>query len=248
MNVYLSISSIPSIELMDSINPCANWNCLTSFQYKEAMKGKRPNDFKNFIADSGAFTAMNAGKQIDQKYIDDYIKWINDFDIKNFIEMDLDEIIGFQETIKIRNYIERQTGKKPIPCWHFERGEKGWIDMCKQYDYVSISLSRATKTSKWLMSYKFEPLKWFMKIANQNGAKVHALGCNDLTLLKKYHFYSADSSVHSVGGRFGNVLYFKDGKLQNVNRQKAKRIDRKKVDINNVKVMMEVMRYAEKYL
>lgn len=248
MIIYLSIGSTPSVEFMNSVEPCRNWNCLTSFQYKDCLKGRTPGDFKNFMADSGAFTAMNAGKQIDQKYIDAYIKWINDFDIKNFIEMDLDEIIGFPETIKIRKYIEQKTGKKPIPCWHFERGEQGWIDMCKQYDYVSISLSRATSTSKWLMSYKFEPLKWFMKIARQNNAKVHALGCNDLQLLKKYHFYSADSSVHSGGQRFGNILSFKDGKLTNINRQGKKKVNRQKVNENNMKVMIEVMKYAEEKL
>lgn len=115
---------------MDQIEPAKNWNCLTSFQYKECLRGFKPQDFKNFMADSGAFTAMNAGKKIDAKYIDDYIAWIKANDIKNFVEMDLDEIIGYDKTLEIRKYIEHETNALPIPVWHFERGEQGWKEMC----------------------------------------------------------------------------------------------------------------------
>lgn len=248
MIIYLSIGSTPSINFMDSVEPTKNWNCLTSFQYRECLRGRTPKDFKNFMADSGAFTAMNAGKKIDAKYIDDYIAWIKANDIKNFVEMDLDEIIGYDKTLEIRNHIEKETGRSPIPVWHFERGEQGWVDMCKQYPYVSISLSRMTSTSKWLQKYNFQPLDWFMKVARQNRAKVHALGCNDLQLLRRYHFYSADSSVHSLGQRFGNILCFKDGKIINLNKHRVNKVNRQKVNENNMKVMMEVMRYAEEKL
>lgn len=248
MIIYLSIGATPSVLFMNQIEPVKNWNCLTSFQYKECLRGFKPQDFKNFMADSGAFTAMNAGKKIDSKYIDDYIAWIKANDIKNFVEMDLDEIIGYDKTLEIRKYIEHETNALPIPVWHFERGEQGWKEMCANYPYVSISLSRQTATSKWLMAYGFKPLEFFMRVARQHGTKVHALGCNDLELLKKYHFYSADSSVHAVGQRFGNILYFKDGKLTNINKKRSMKINRQKVNENNMRVMMEVMQYAEEKL
>ena len=248
MIVYLSIGGDPDINVIASLMPPEKLNILTSFQYKSGLKGYKPRQFKNFIADSGAFTAMNAGKKIDDNYIEQYIKWINENDIQNFVEMDLDEIIGYEDVLKLRKKIEIQTGKKVIPVWHNCRGAEGWRQMCYEYPYVAISLSLKTNTSKWLQQYDYEPLDWFMSEARKNGTKVHALGCNNLRLMKKYRFYSADSSVHSIGGRYGYVIGIKDGKIINLNPKKTMKCNRPKVNEYNVKQMLEIMKYAEQKL
>lgn len=158
------------------------------------------------------------------------------------------KLSGMKKTLQIRQVIERETGKPTIPCWHLERGEQGWKQMCDQYDYVAISLSRMTKTSKWLQRYNFRPLEFFLGEAAKRKCRVHALGCNDLSLLKKYHFYSADSSTHTLGNRFGQVYVFKDGKIQNINKTRTHRIDKNAADKQNIKTMIQVMEYAEKHL
>ncbi len=248
MIIYLSISSRPDLDFIANVQHPSTLNILASFEYKNSMKRWLPKDCKNFLADSGAFTAMNAGKPIDNKYIDNYIKWIMDNDIDHFMEMDLDEIIGYEKTLQIRQVIERETGKPTIPCWHLERGEQGWKQMCDQYNYVAISLSRMTKTSKWLQRYNFRPLEFFLGEAAKKKCRVHALGCNDFSLLKKYHFYSADSSTHTAGNRFGRVYVFKDGKIQDINKTRTHRIDKNAADKQNIKTMIQVMEYAEKHL
>lgn len=161
MKLYMSMNTRNPLTYIERINPLNELYILCSFEYRIALKDRKPSDCKDFIADSGAFTAMNAGKTINEAYIEKYIQWINDNDIQNFIEMDLDEVVGLSKTLEIRKKIERETGKRVIPCWHLERGEQGWKDMCDEYDYVAISLSRLTKTSKWLQKHKFEPLKFF---------------------------------------------------------------------------------------
>jgi len=208
----------------------------------------KPSDCKNFIADSGAFTAMNAGKHIDLEYVDAYINWINANDINHFIEMDLDEVIGYDKTLDIRKRIESRTGKQVIPCWHIQRGADGWKKMCDEYPYVAISLSRLTNTSKWLVKHKFEPLKFFLKEANKRGTKVHALGCNDLKLLKQYHFTSADSSSHTLGARYGRVMWFHNGEIKDLNKTKKMKAKAHECNDQNIKTMIEVMRYAETHL
>lgn len=248
MIIYLSISSRPDLDFIAKIQHPSTLNILASFEYKNSMKQWKPKECRNFLADSGAFTAMNAGKPIDGKYIDSYIKWIIENDINYFMEMDLDEIIGYEKTLEIRKVIERETGKKPIPCWHLERGEKGWKDMCDRYDYVAISLSRMTKTSKWLQRYDFKPLGFFLGEAAKRNCKVHALGCNDLSLLRKYHFYSADSSTHTLGNRYGQVFVFKNGEIKNINKDRTHRIEKNAADAQNIKTMIQVMEYAEKKL
>lgn len=248
VKLYMSMNSRLPLTYIEKLNPLNELYILCSHEYKIALKDRSPSDCKDFIADSGAFTAMNAGKTIDEQYVERYIKWINDNDIKNFIEMDLDEVIGFEKTLDIRKKIERETGKPVIPCWHLERGEQGWKDMCDEYDYVSISLSRLTKTSKWLQKNKFEPLKFFLGEARKRNCKVHALGCNDLNLLRKYKFYSADSSTHTLGARYGTVLYFDGHKLTNINKDRTMKTNPRKADDNNILQMIKVMKYAETHL
>lgn len=223
-------------------------NVLTSFQYKTAIQDIPPTKFKHFMADSGAFTAMNAGIEIDGAYIDSYVQWIKKCRIKNYIEMDLDELIGYEETKKIRAYIENKVGYDSIPVWHKERGFAEWQNMCKQYKYVAISLSGATNTSKWIAGHKYEPLTPLMNCARNNLCKVHALGCNKWALMKKYHFYSVDSSCHTLGYRYGVVYQFKDGRIRAVKNTTQYMLDGKKIAAHNAEEMIKGMNYAYEML
>lgn len=248
MIFYMSIPSkeTQNAQAINQVEPLKNVNILCSFQYRKGMCDFLPKHCKNFMADSGAFTAMNAGLEIDTKYIDNYIKWIIDNEIQHYIEMDLDEIVGVDETKAIRNYIENAVGIKSIPCFHLERGKQGWIEMCEQYDYIAISLSRMTKISKWLQKNKFLPLNWFMNQAKITRTKVHGLGCNDFGLMRKYHFYSCDCSTHTQGSRYGRVFDFRNGKLVDINKQKKYKVNGDAADRQNIKAVIEVMKYAER--
>ena len=244
MNLYLSISKDECGKYIMSLDNLDQLNILVSYEYRRVLENVKSTVFKNFIADSGAFTAMNAGRKIDKQYIDGYIDWILEKDIDHYIEMDLDEIVGYEKVLEIRKYIEGKVGKPSIPVRHLGRGEQGWKDMCDQYDYVAMSLSGFTDSSKWLMKHKFEPLKWFLHEANKRGARVHALGCNRIELMKKYHFYSCDSSCHTQGGRYGNIFVFEDGKLKSHRPNPKYKKDRFKLDKHNVDEMIKVMNYA----
>lgn len=250
MKIFISVSPNKQLnaDAVNAIRAIDTVNILCSYQYREAMGNILPVQCGNFIADSGAFSAMNAGIVVNERYIDEYIEWIKSNKIRHFIEMDLDEVIGYDKTLQIRKKIERETGLQAIPCWHLGRGADGWKRMCDEYDYVSISLSRMTQTSKWLAKNDFRPLKFFIDEARKRHTKVHALGCNDLALLKKYKFYSADSSTHTGGARYGRVMVFKHGRIININQDRIKRVNYAKVNEQNIKTMVEVMDYAEKYL
>ena len=223
-------------------------NVLLSFQYAEEIHGIHPKQFRNFMADSGAFTAMNAGIKIDGKYIDSYIEWVKKFEIQNYIEMDLDEIVGYQETISIRKYIENKVGRQSIPVWHKERGFDEWKKMCMDYPYVAISLSGATSTSKWLAFHKYKPIQPLMNVARKNLCKVHALGCNKWGLMHRFHFYSVDSSCHSLGYRYGVIYQFKDGRIHTVKNTSQYMLNGRKIAEHNVDEMIKGAEYAFKKL
>ena len=85
-----------------------------------------------------------------------------------------------------------------------------------------------------------------MNEARKRKCKVHALGCNQYKLLKKYHFYSCDSSVHTVGGRFGTVLQFKEGEGVKMMQNNSKFMkDYSKIKEHNLEQMVRMMNYGK---
>ena len=88
---------------------------------------------EDFLLDSGAFTFMNQkSKKINfEQYIEQYIEFINKYDIKYFFELDVDVIFGHEKVKEIRKYIEQKTNKKTIPVWHKSRGIEEYIKFSK---------------------------------------------------------------------------------------------------------------------
>lgn len=75
------------------------------------------NKEDRFILDSGAFTLFTSTKlNVDfDAYLDRYIDFINKYDIKRFIELDIDSVVGYKKVLKMRKKLEEKTGKKCKP-------------------------------------------------------------------------------------------------------------------------------------
>lgn len=160
-----------------------------------------------FLLDSGAFTFMNSGKKVDWKeYIDSYCDFVNEYDIRQFIELDLDHVIGVENTKRVRDYIEKKTKKLPIPVFHRIRGMKYFRDMCKSYPYIAIAASGIVKG---IDEYVKNPdlLRQLLGIAHRYGAKVHGLAYTRLININNttVPFDSVDSTAWKSGARFGKI-------------------------------------------
>ena len=139
---------------------------------------------KNFLLDSGAFSYMN-GKQISKNdmdiYVRKYIRFICQYEVPYFFEMDVDKIFGLETVESWRKQIEIQTGKKCIPVWHKQRGVEYWKKMCRNYDYIAIGgLVLGAKKQEY-PSYKK-----LVEYAAIRGIKVHGLGFTKTKILKEY--------------------------------------------------------------
>lgn len=141
-----------------------------------------------FLLDSGAFAFMNKAKKnnkfnIDEinKYVKEYVNFINKYDIKYFFEMDLDCIFPYEKVKKARKWIEKHTGKKCIPVWHISRGIDEFHKMCKEYKYVAIGgiASKEIKLKDHEILYKL------CDIAHSYGCKIHGLGYLPLKFLNE---------------------------------------------------------------
>ena len=141
-----------------------------------------------FLLDSGAFTFMNKSKkgcdssdEALQEYIDSYVEFINQYDIKHFFEMDIDCIVGYDKVKEIRKYIEDKTNKKVIPVWHKSRGMEEFHKMCKEYEYVAVGgiAAKEIKRSEFGLLYEL------CDIAHSYGCKIHGLGYSPLSVLNE---------------------------------------------------------------
>lgn len=221
---------------------------LESFYYMQDWMLPYIKNHWHFLLDSGAFTFMNNVKKNNNvnwdEYLERYAKFINDYNIDLFFELDIDSIVGIKEVERLRHKLERLTNKKSIPVWHKSRGLEYWKRMVKDYDYVAIG-GIVTKEIKRTEYAIFGTL---LKIAKQNKCQVHGLGFTNMEGLKKYPFDSVDSTAWIYGNRGGFLYNFNGKDFDKIQVPKGKRLNGKKVAIHNFKEWIKFQRYAENNL
>lgn len=216
---------------------------LESFYYIQDWQLPIFKKCKMFLLDSGAFTFMNnfKGEVNWQKYIDKYADFIIKHDIQFFFELDIDVLVGYEQVKKYRKYLEKKVGKKCIPVWHKSRGLEEWIKMTKEYNYVAIG-GIVTKEIKPKDYKYFIPM---LKIAKDNGCKVHGLGLTGNKIFE-YPFYSVDSTSWTSGGRFGQLHIFINKGIVTKKPIGKKAKNYKQIDLFNLKQWLKFQRYMEK--
>lgn len=219
---------------------------LESFYYIQEWQIPIIKNADLFLLDSGAFTFMNnfKGKVNWKEYIDKYADFIIKHDIEYFFELDIDAIVGYEKVKEYTKYLEKKVGRKCIPVWHKNRGLEEWKRMTKEYDYVAIGgiVTKEIKQS----DYKF--FKPLLDIAYKNKCKVHGLGFTNIKELKKYKFYSVDSTSWKSGGRFGQLHIFNGSYIETKSFKNKRAKDYKVIDRHNLKEWIKFQKYAEKYL
>lgn len=221
-------------------------NILESYYYADEWTEKTIPLLKNFMLDSGAFTFFSLGKEINwNKYLDGYIGFINKNKVKQYFELDIDKLVGYERVKEFRKELQNQTGVDPIPVWHKSRGKTDFLDMCEQFKYVAIG----GIVSKEIQPKDYPYFPYFINESHKRGAKIHGLGFTSLEGMRKYHFDSVDSTAWTTGNRFGAVYKFNGRTMIKYNAPNGKRLaDSRKVAINNFNEWVKFQRYAEKYL
>jgi hypothetical protein len=218
---------------------------LESFVY---VKGEEKNipKYKSFLLDSGAFTFMNKNNGVVNwdEYIERYASFINTYNVNNFFELDIDVIVGIKEVERLRSKLEKLTNKQSIPVWHKSRGMDYWKRIIAEYGYVAIGgiVTREIKQSQYDIFYTL------LDLARRNNCNVHGLGFTNLEGLKKYKFYSVDSTSWLSGNRFGSVYWFDGQTMKKQNKKEGQRVLTKETAINNFNEWNKFLKYAENNL
>lgn len=198
-----------------------------------------------FMLDSGAFTFINnfKGKVDFDEYLTQYINFINENDIEHFFELDIDSVAGIEEVERLRKRLEDETGKKSIPVWHKSRGKQYFIDMCNEYEYVSIG----GIVTKEIKPRDYKDFRWFIDAAHDRGCKIHGLGFTNLKGMKIYNFDSVDSTSWTFGSKFGALFLFDGQELKRIDSGNGRRsgISAEKINRHNYYEWLKFQQYAD---
>lgn len=221
MRVYLAINS--TLDIKDLI---PGSDILAAYPYLKSQKGMIDliPSMRHFLLDSGVFTMINTGKRFDlNKYVDEYADFIRDNHIRQYVELDVDQIIGVKETRNLRDRLEKRVGYPSIPVWHTIRGKELFIRDCKDYNYIALGyfLTEGLKEQ-----YTFKYAKAFVDEAHKYKCRIHGLGFTKTQMLKKIPFDSVDSSTWSTSRRYGSIFKFvkEEGYVRSISRDKSLRM------------------------
>lgn len=222
MKIFLSALEASNDVKLEELPSNLKYN-LISYYYarKSEKRTKKIISRSEFVmVDSGAHSFQKGAKVKWKEYTEEYAEWIANNDSKKimgFFEMDVDNIIGYDNVLALRRTLER-TSKKIIPVWHKNRGISEYKRMCQEYSGRIIAITgfknEDIKDNQYLM---------FLKYAWQQGCKVHCLGMTRKTVLDSVPFDFADSSSWKQQVMYGRL----DGKkLKNENTVDGRRIMR----------------------
>lgn len=182
------------------------------------------NKLVHLVMDSGAFSAWRMGGSID---LGEYIEFLQEHAPLLWHTVALDNIPGQWGRARTSDDVERsarisfknwecmrKAGLDPIPVFH--QGERfEWLEQMIKAGarYVGISPSDDTADivqRDWLDNV-------FTLLTTEDGMpliKAHAFGIGNISILKRYPFYSADSTTWAVNPGFGEMMvpHYKDGR------------------------------------
>lgn len=197
MELYFVVTGASRAEI-EAISEVTPDNLLASFLYfrnmnlKEYFKkiGYVP---KNFMLDSGAFSAFTTGRNISlidyMNYIDEYRMWI-----KYYISLD---VIGDPEMTLDYYRIMKKKGYDPIPVFHYGAEEKYLAEYASQTDYIALGATvpilNKAKVAQWIRDIQIR----------YPSIRLHLLGCNSNEVIRMTGIESCDSATWILAASYG---------------------------------------------
>ena len=169
------------------------------------------NTKTDIFLDSGAYSAFTQGVEIK---IDDYIAFIKAHKDHLAVYANLDVIGSPEGTWKNQRRMEA-AGVSPLPCFHYGEDVKWLLKyLSRGYDYIALGgmVPISSKDLKiWLDDI------WKNYLTDKDGMpiiKVHGFGLTSNSLMRRYPWFSVDSTSWVMTGRMGGVYVpkYRDGK------------------------------------
>lgn len=163
---------------------------------------------KKWFLDSWAYSAATLWINID---INEYIEFIKKN--KQYFEVyaNLDVIWDEKATEENQKLMEKN-GLNPLPTYHIWEPREAFEKLVNNYDYVWIwglvPYARKPQVIEKCLDYCFRYV-----FNNKLKTKFHWRGMTNPKFMKKYPFYSVDSTGWLCGWKFKTLLRFQNGNL-----------------------------------
>lgn len=176
---------------------------LASFHYFKTQ----PEFIKQCLAknwdvffDSGAFSAENSNKEIS---IDDYCKFILETGLTTYAGLD---VIGNAKATRYNmEYMQKEYGLNPIPTFHMGSNIDDLAELVHgQYGYVALG---GLVFGKNITNHC--DAVWHYILTHNPKLRIHGFGLTNVDLMKRYPWYSVDSSSYKSCRRYGrqNIIW-----------------------------------------
>ncbi|MHA1344933.1 MAG: hypothetical protein ACTSO3_00900 [Candidatus Heimdallarchaeaceae archaeon] len=180
--------------------------------YKKVSKGSKDgsamSSLKSRQFDSYSYVQLKEYKEYRKQYAIFLKKNKKHFDVY----ANLDVIGNAELTYKNQKWFEKH-GLNPCPVWHIDTDVK-WLQkyIDEGYSYICIGamVGVSSKARKEVLDRV-----WLNNLTDNKGMpilKVHGFGMTSFRLMKRYPWYSVDSTSWLTSPGFGSILYPKKGK------------------------------------
>lgn len=181
-----------------------HWNLLSYYQFRNdiGLFKKCLAHSNEMMIDSGAHS-FQKGKKVDwlayTKQYAEFIKNNDDPKIVGYFEMDVDNIIGYDNVLKLRKVLTA-VSDKIIPVWHKNRGIAEFKAMCQEYSGKVVAITGFRNED-----IRDEQYPLFLKEAKKWNCRVHCLGMTREKVLEKVPFDYTDSASWKLRTTYGKI-------------------------------------------
>ena len=161
--------------------------------------------YPDVFADSGGFSAMTQGAQID---VNEYAAWIKRYKHLFNTYANLDVIGDAGATLDNQHRLE-DLGVEPIPVFHVNEDWAHLESYIENYPYIALGGMVP------YMRYTKKIMPWIIKAFKLSGDKsvFHGFGATSWEVIKDLPWYSVDSTTWMAGHRYGAQFVFAKGRL-----------------------------------
>jgi hypothetical protein len=166
-----------------------------------------PTQTMNSLVDSGGFVARTKGVKI---LVQEYSRYLRKYKVPKAFELDTNDM---QETAYNRDYLIKNTETLIIPIYHYSTfksgNEKFLFDLMDKHNYIGLGgvVGGAVKSTRREKDEFFD----FVFRNTRDKWKIHGLGITDPYSMKRYPFFSVDSSQWLDSWKFAKFEGIKTG-------------------------------------
>jgi hypothetical protein len=185
-------------------------NVLESYHYigtQRMVETLREDGVKVFL-DSGAFSAFTKGVEVDLPGYCEYVRKNQDVvetDDGVLLASVLDGIGDPLKTWQNQDAMER-LGVRPLPCFHYGEDERYLEWYISHYPYVTLGGMVPISTPQLILWLDRIWERYLVDGSGRPRLKIHGFGLTTIDLMRRYPWYSIDSSTWVQLAAFGGII------------------------------------------